>query len=147
MEQIVDSFGIDPKIFLAEIVNFIIVLGILYYFVFRRISTMLDERRGTIEKGLSDAEEAQKALESAEAEKKEILHQAGEEATAEIKAAVETAKQREAEIVDQANKRSEDIVRDAQAKGEELKQKLVDSSQQDIAKMIVLGAEQVLKTK
>lgn len=147
MEQIVNSFGIDPKIFLAEVVNFLIVLGILYYFVFRKIGALLDERSQTIKEGVENAEQAENTLKEAQEEKDAILHQAGEEATAEIKAAVETGKQREAEIVDGANVRADEIIKDAQTKGESLKEKLVDSSKEDIARMIVLGAEQVLKTK
>lgn len=147
MEQIINSFGIDPKIFLAEIVNFLIVLGILYYFVFRKISVLLEERSKTIEEGVANAEQAEVTLAQAEEEKRSILHRAGEEATAEIKAAVETGKQREANIVGEANQRADEILKNAQNKGESLKEKLIDSSKEDIARMIVLGAEQVLKTK
>ena len=146
MEQLITSFGINPKIFLAEIVNFLVVLGVLY-FVFKKITQVLDERSAIIQSGIDNAEQAEQTLASAAEEKKAILHQAGEEATAEIKAAIETAKQREAEIVTEANHQADEIVGRAQDKGELLKEKIIDSSQEDIAKMIVLGAEQVLKTK
>ena len=147
MQEIVNQFGLDPKIFIAEIVNFLIVLGILYYFVFRKIGSLLDERSRKIQEGVENAEKAEATLEEAQQEKAEILHRAGEEATEEIKHAVETAKKREADIVNDANTRAEEIITEAGRKGESLKQKLVDSSQEDIARMVVLGVEKVLKTK
>jgi len=121
MEQIIASFGIDWKLVAAETVNFLIVLAILYYFVFRKIGSLLDERSKTIEDG--------------------------EDATAEVKAAVETAKMRESQIVDEANKQASTIIENANHKGEEMKQKIVESSKEDIAKMIVLGAEKTLASK
>jgi F-type H+-transporting ATPase subunit b len=147
MQEIVNQFGLDPKIFIAEMINFLIILGILYYFVFRKISHLLDERSQTIKDGLTNAEQAEEALRKAQEEKAEILHQAGEEATQEIKQAVDTAKKREADIVNDANARAEEIIQEAGRKGENLKQKLIDSSQDEIAKMITLGAEKVLREK
>ena len=147
MQEIVTQFGLDPKIFVAEMINFLIVLGILYYFVFRKISHLLDERSKTIQEGVEHAEQAEETLRKAQEEKAGILHDAGLEATEEIKHAVDTAKKREADIVNDANTRAEDILVQAQHKGENLKQKLIDSSQDDIAKMVVLGAEKVLKEK
>lgn len=147
MEQIIESFGIDWRLFLAETVNFLIVLSILYWFVFRKISSLLDERNKTIADGVENAEKAEQKLVEADEEKHNILREAGEQATSEIKAAVETAKQREAQIVEEANTRADGIVSDAQSKGELMKEKIIESSQDDIAKMIVLGAEKVLAQK
>ncbi len=147
MDVIIEKFGIDPALIAAETVNFLIVVGILYYFVFRKVGAMLDERKKVIEDGVANAEQAESKLTEAEAEKQTILHAAGEEATAEIKAAVETAKLREAQIVGDANTQATTIIENANHKGEEMKQKIVESSKEDIAKMIVLGAEKTLAAK
>ncbi|MFW0871038.1 MAG: F0F1 ATP synthase subunit B [Patescibacteria group bacterium] len=145
MQEIIGQFGLDPKIFIAEIINFLIILGILYYFIFRKISQLLDERSETIREGVENAEQAQATLEKAEAEKMDILQKAGEEASQEIKQAVDTAKKREADIIMGANTRAEEILKEAEHKGEHLKEKLVHSSQDEIAKMVVLGAEKILR--
>lgn len=146
MDVIVEKFGINWNLVLAETVNFLIVLAIAHL-VFKKIAAMLDQRSKTIEDGLENAEKAKIKLGEAESEKQSILHQAGEEATAEIKAAVETAKLREAQIVGDANNQASSIIKHANHKGEEMKQKIIESSKEDIAKMIVLGAEKTLTSK
>lgn len=146
MDVIIEKFGIDVNLILAETVNFLIVLAIAH-FVFKKIAAMLDARSKTIEEGLANAEMAKEKLSEAENEKQAILHKAGEDATAEIKAAVETAKLREAQIVNNANTQAASIIENANHKGEEMKQKIVESSKEDIAKMIVLGAEKALASK
>jgi len=147
MLGVIEQFGVDWKLVAAETVNFLVVLGILYYFVFTKIGAMLDDRKKVIEGGVANAEQAETKLKEAEEEKKAILHKAGEDATAEVKAAVETGKMREAQIVDEANTQAAAIVENANHKGEEMKQKIVESSKEDIAKMIVLGAEKTLAAK
>lgn len=147
MDQIVESFGIDWKIFTAEIVNFLLVLSILYFFVFKKITDLLDKRSQKIKEGIDNALLAAERLNQAEEEKRKILRQAGEQATAEIKASVDTAKQREEQIVAQAHEKSHHMIKQAEIKGAEMKEKIVASSKEEIAKMIVLGTEKILKTQ
>ena len=53
--EALESLGIDWKMLVAQVVNFIILLLILRKFLFGPIVKLLDDRRKTIEKGLSDA--------------------------------------------------------------------------------------------
>ena len=141
------QFGIKPGLLVAEIINFLIVAGILYYFVYPKISKFLDERKNKIAQGIENAEQAEKKQKEAETEKGSILALASVEASQEIKTAVETAKIRESQIIDQANQRAADIQNKALLKAEEDKQNIINSSREEIARMIVLGAEQTLKAK
>ena len=147
MEKIIASFGIDWHIFTAEVVNFLVVIAILYWFVFRKIGAILDERKQTIEQGLSDADAAKAARSSAEEEKRQIIKAAETEASDRIAASVEIAKEREGEIVAAAESEAKAIIEKGRASGEREKESIVAGSGDELARLIVLGAEKALATK
>ena len=62
MGEIINSFGLDWKIFTAEIVNFSVILALLYFFVFKKIFTQLEARKKIIEKGIQNSEKSQEIL-------------------------------------------------------------------------------------
>ena len=147
MLGVIEQFGIDWKLVAAETVNFLIVLSILYYFVFKKISDLLNERKNTIKAGVENAEKAEVMLASAEDEKGNILAEADKEASKNIAASVEKGKVREQEIISEAEGTKDSILAQAKEKGETEKQSIIDSSKDEIAKMITLGAEKILSSK
>lgn len=147
MAEVISQFGIDWKLVLAETVNFLLVLAILYFFVFKKVALYLDQRSEKIKEGVENAENAEVLIQEAGAEKENILKSANQEASDTIAASVETAKGREAEILAVANEKGDSILATAKSKGESEKQNIIDSSKEDIAKMIVLGAEKILAQK
>jgi len=76
--------GINLGLFLAHLVNFVIVMLILRAVLWTRAVNMLDARRAEIEKGLEDAAAAARARQNAEAEANKILADARASATREI---------------------------------------------------------------
>lgn len=147
MDAIVSSFGLDWKIFLAEIVNFGIVLAIIYFLVIKKISPLLEKRRQTIIDGVEKSAKAEETLKAAEAEKTDILKAANIEASDTIALSVERAKMREDTILAEAGTKGEGIIKAAERKGHQEKEAIIESSKEDIAKMVVLGVEKVLKGK
>lgn len=77
--SILGSVGFNWHVALANFVNFLIILFILNKFFFRKLGKTISERQEVIEKGLSQASDAEKALMKAEEEKKEIIHTAKKE--------------------------------------------------------------------
>ena len=55
MESIIKTFHIDWKLMIAQIINFAIVVGIIWYFAIRPLIKKMTERTKTIEKSLEDA--------------------------------------------------------------------------------------------
>lgn len=147
MEGVIEQFGIKWSLVAAETVNFFIVLGILYFFVFKKVSTFLDERSKKIEDGVLNAEKAEEVLQNAETEKESIISAAEKEAEQTVAESVSKGKERESQIVADAQAKSESIVADAKEKGQQEKDSIIASSKDEIAKLITLGAEQVLKNK
>ncbi len=147
MEEIINSFGIKWEIFVAEIFNFLLLIGILYYFLFRKIFENLDKRREIIADGIKKSEQAEEVLEEAKQERAEIVKEARMEADEKIKQALDLAKNKEAEIIKEANKKSAEIISENKNKAEKLKEKIISDADQEIAKLAILGAEKILQEK
>jgi F-type H+-transporting ATPase subunit b len=80
-ENTARSFGLSWAHFLAQVVNFLIVATVLYFFAYKRILAMLEERRERIAQGLADAEKNKAELARTEAQRQEVLVQANAQAT------------------------------------------------------------------
>ena len=147
MDQIINKFGIDWKIFSAEILNFLILLAFLSLVFYKKIFSVIEERQKKIDEGLTRAEEADKIVAEAENKKIEIISEARKEAEEKVLKAVEIGKNKKEDIIQKAKNESERIINSAKKSGLEEKEKIISSSKEDITKMIVLGAEKVLAEK
>jgi F-type H+-transporting ATPase subunit b len=58
MNAFISQFGIDWKLFLSQLVNFLLILTILTFFVYKPVLKILKERNRKIKEGLDKAEEA-----------------------------------------------------------------------------------------
>lgn len=105
---ILGSVGFNWHVALANFVNFLIILFILNKFFFGKLGKTIALRQAIVERGLSQASDAEKALASAEEEKKEIIH---------------TAK-----------KESHAIISEAHAQAEELAQAIRMSAEEELAR-------------
>lgn len=74
--EILKNFGFEPILFLAQIVNFVIVLFLLRRFLYKPVLNMLNQRKNMIEEGLQKAKEAEVLFEKARNEEKETLKNA-----------------------------------------------------------------------
>lgn len=74
--NILGSVGFNWHVALANFINFLIILFLLNKFFFGSIGKTIKTRHDLIEKGLAQASEAEKALATAEEEKKKIVKEA-----------------------------------------------------------------------
>lgn len=147
MEQLIESFGIDGKLIVAQIINFVILLALLSYFLYKPMLKLLAERQEKIESGIRDAEAAAEARATADQEKRSVLTAATEKASELEKQAVLTAAKRSEEIVAEASEKAAGIVANAEKAGEALKIKAQKDAEADVAKAAMLAAEEILRQK
>ena len=75
-KEIADTFGWNPRLFLSQVISFVIVALLLRRFAYKPILGVLEERRRLIEQGLLNAELIKKQLAEAEQRYAEILAKA-----------------------------------------------------------------------
>ena len=81
INDVANQFGVDWPHLIAQIISFSIVCVLLYFFAYKRVLMMLEERRQRIAEGLANAEKIKVELARAEAQRLEVLAQANTQAT------------------------------------------------------------------
>jgi len=116
--EIVQQFGIQPVLLVAQIINFIILFVLLKKFAYKPILSMLDKRKQTIEEGLKKAEEGRLALEKAIQEEKRILSLANSDAK---------------KIITEAKIQADELMKITREKTKEDVEKILNNARRQIA--------------
>ncbi|GMO54306.1 MAG: hypothetical protein Ta2C_07430 [Candidatus Endomicrobiellum trichonymphae] len=114
--EIIQKFGLEAKLFLFQLINFLIIVFILKKFLFAPLKKILDERKRKIEQSLQDAENAKIVLENASEEKKNILAKAKSSADTLMATVKVSIKETKEKAVIEAKQRSEQIIDEAKQK-------------------------------
>lgn len=145
MGELFLTFGIDVRLLIIQAVNFGITLVVLWWFLYRPLIKMIDERKTKIAKGVDDAAAAATARAATETEKSGIISKAEKEAEAVVDRAAEEGKKERAAIVKAAQDRAEVTLRDAELQAAEAKHRALKESDKEIAQTAVLAAEKILQ--
>lgn len=147
MNQLLTTFGINWQLLIAQAVNFGLLLLILWYFLYRPVLRILDERRKKIAEGVRTAALADQKLEDAKTEGQGIVGQAAREAEGLVAAARTRAEARGEEIAKAAEARAQATLKDAAERAEEAKRQALKESEREIARAAMLAAEKILREK
>ncbi|MDI6777899.1 MAG: F0F1 ATP synthase subunit B [Patescibacteria group bacterium] len=147
MSELITKLGIDYKLLIAQIVNFLVLLFILYKFAYGPILAMLEKRQKKIEQGLKDAEAAGKKLAESEERQKEILRKARTEAKEIVEKAHMQAEKSKSKIAGVAKVQAEKIITDAKAEIEREKTKTISEIKSEIGSLVVAATEKVIGGK
>lgn len=139
-----EQLGINLPKLIYQIINFVIMAGILYVLLYQRVLNMLAERSKRIEQSLQDAEKVKRQLSEAEAEKAKVINEARAEAQAIVAQAQDRAKAQASEIVDQARREAEKIRDDARTQSAQERDQLLREAKDQIADLVTLTASRVI---
>jgi F-type H+-transporting ATPase subunit b len=142
--KIVETFGLDTPLLVAQAINFLIVAYVIWRFGFKRILGTMEEREKTIASGLQYAEEVKIKLADTERQHEETLKEASAEAQQTLASAREQAKAFEDQLRKDAVARAEDIVRKASEQMELERQTMVAEAKKEFAKLVVDTSAKVL---
>lgn len=145
--ELLGKLGIDWKLFLAQIVNFFVLLYLLKRFAYKPLTDFLEARRSKIERGLEDAEEAKQKLLSAEESHKESLAHARKEARMIVDEARISAKQAGESIIVAAREESSRMLAQTKQSMEEEKRRALKDVETRIAELVAAATEKVTRVK
>lgn len=147
MDQIFATFGVEWKILVVQMVNFGVLLAIMWYILYRPLVGFIDKRRTDIIEGVAKAERAETMLYDAQSKKAGIITEATLKADEIITQARASGKTKEEILVKLAEEKASRLVAEARQKSEEMKRQTLAESEQEIAKMVVLGVEKMLRER
>ncbi len=145
MSSLLSAFGIDWHLLIVNIINFGLLLFVLWYFLYAPIMRILEERRAKVAQSVIDAEQAREKLEEIEASRSHILTEAGREADDVLASARKAGGEKERELVASGEASAARILAAAEAQASELKAQAIAESKQEVAKLIVLGVEKTVR--
>ncbi len=146
-EGIVGMFGLNWKLFLAQLVNFGIVLFVLWKWVFKPVTKGLSDRTEKIEGSLVEAERIMKDRETFESWKQGEMSTVRTEATAIITQAKETAESLKADTLKTTADEQNNLIEQAKKRLEQEKTAMMESAKSELADIVVQATSTILKTK
>ena len=142
--EILTTLGLTGRDFLWHLVNFVVLIALLTYFLYRPITTMLEERTRRIEESLAAAERAQADVARADREREELLASARRE-IGEMMAQAQTAAERvQSEARTTAQHEAQRIVETARQEAEAERAQAMAELRREVAALAVMAAERVI---
>ena len=140
----IGAFGLNGKIFVAQLVNFGLVLLVLWRFAYRPIVNMLEARSEKIEKSVKQAEEIEARMNASEVERDEMMKKARLTAQEVAKKAQEDAEARTKAMGEKARAEVEKIVVQGKAQLASEREEMLSQVRKEVAQMAILAAEKIL---
>ncbi len=136
--------GLTLPSFLGQLINFLILLGLLTFFGYKPIRKMLDERSSRIRLSMEQAEATKQEYERAQVEVAKQISKARDEAQSIIAQAAQAGNVLKEEARQEARKEAQAIVERVRAELERERDKIVDELRKDFVDTAILAAERVL---
>jgi F-type H+-transporting ATPase subunit b len=136
--------GLTLPSFVGQLINFLILLGLLTFFGYKPIRKMLDERSNRIRLSMEQAEATKSEYERAQVEVGKQISKARDEAQSIIAQAAQAGNVLKEEARQEARKEAQAIVERARAELERERDKIVDELRKDFVDTAILAAERVL---
>ena len=143
-QGIVETFGIDWPMLIAQAINFLIVAFVIWKFAFKNILSTIKEREKQIADSLRNADKIKLELEETEKQQQETLQEASLEAKKTISIAQEQAKAFIEEQKEDARKQAEEIITKAKLAMEQERERVLREAREEIASLVVLTTSKVL---
>jgi F-type H+-transporting ATPase subunit b len=147
MNELMTKLGIDGRLLLAQLINFVVLIAVLYRFAYKPILTLLEKRRVRIEKSLAEAQRIDEESRRMEQLKKQKVDEAKREAAAVLEDAAKKAEAVKQETLVKTRTESEKIVMKAKEQIAHERGELLKGVQSEAAELVAGAVEKVLKEK
>lgn len=142
--EVFKSFGIQPVLLLAQIVNFLIILVLLRKFFYAPITKALEDRKKRIEEGLKNADEIEARLQKTNEDTAKILAEAQNNAQILITEAKNEAGKITERATVEGRKIIEDALIEAKLEIEAERQKMQKQLEQETLSLVIEVVKKVL---
>ena len=139
-----EGLGINLPSLLAQIVNFLILLGLLYLVAYKPVMRMLDERSRRIKESMDKTEDVKKQADQAEQEMTKRIAAASDEGQKLVEQAVKAGGEARRQAQLEAKKEADGIIARARAEIKRERDEAVGELRREFADLAVLAAGKVI---
>ena len=143
-EKIINQFGIDYPLLIAQCINFVIVASAIWFLAFKRILSTIKDREKQIADSLKNADKIKLELEQTQQKQQDTLNEASMEAKKTVSVAQEQAKSLLEAQKEEARQEAEAIIAKAKSAMELERQNVLNDARQEIASLVILATSKVL---
>lgn len=136
---------IDQNVFLAQTVNFILLIAVLYYFLHKPVRKIIDERTAEIEGQIQSAEENQAAAEKLRLELEKQTNESRQQARQFLDEATKRAEAIQSELIAEAQKEAQAIIEHAKEVTKLEREKAWAELKGEVGELSLLLASKVIK--
>ena len=147
MGSLIETFHIDWHIFVAQIINFAIVLAVLYWFAFKPLVKIMAERSGKIAKSLEEAKLVEEKLAQTKTEFNQVISEAKKQAGLILEKAAAQAEVKKHETVVKAKEEIGAIINQEKQKMQMEKAATLKEIRKETADLVILTVEKILGEK
>lgn len=140
---VLGTLGINGQLLIAQLINFAIILLVLWRWVYKPLLAKMDERSKKISDGLDFAKESKKALNDAEIERSQIVREAKAEAHKLMEKATADAEKLRGEKMAQAKAEIEKVIVEAKAQIKSERDASFDALKSEIAELVAMATSKV----
>ena len=144
MEGGLGSLGIEPSILLAQVINFIILFGLLYLVAYKPLMRMLDERSNKIKESMEQTEYIKEQAELTEKETAKRIQEASQEGQKIIQKAEHAGEEIRQKAKEEASVEAERLISRAQVEIQRERDEAVADLRSQFADLTVLAAGKVI---
>lgn len=139
------ALGLNLPSLLAQLINFTLLLIVLYVLAYKPLLRVLDERRRRIQEGLDAAEEAKRRLAESEREAAAQLERARQEGQALIGQAQQVAARIQEEAREEARREAEQLLARARSEIQLERDSAIARLRREFADLTITAAERVIR--
>ena len=143
--RIMDTFGVQGDLLVAQIINFCLVSYVLYRLAIKPVLKTVEERQKKISEGLQYAEEMKAQLASAEKERLNLLKKAQEDAQTLFAKTKQESEQYLQEQKKSAEQKVEQMLGQAKDAIEVERRNMISEARTEVATLVVATTERLLK--
>ncbi len=143
-DGVLQSLGINGKLLFAHLINFAVVMIVVWKWVYQPLLKVMDARQKKIAQGLQQAEEAKTALLQAREEQEALLHRARQEAQQMMKAAEGQGKKDRQELMVKTQNDLERMMVENKARLDQEERAMLQAVKKQSADLIVQALEKIL---
>lgn len=143
----IGALGLNAKIFVAQLVNFTIVLLVLWKWAYKPIVRLLDERQHKIEKSVKDAQEIEQRLSRLDGEREEVLTAARHEAKARVEDALAGAEGRRQEILEKTKGEVERVIVQGKQQLVQEREAMMREARKELAEIVVEASRKIVASE
>ncbi len=139
-----EGLGINLPTLIAQIVNFVILFGLLYLVAYKPIMKMLDERSGKVKDSMEQTEYIKEQAAHAEEEAKKRIETASKEGQEVIGRAVRTGEEVRQQAQQEARQGAEALIARARTEIKRERDDAIDELRKEFADLTILAAGKVI---